>query len=125
MATAFDQFWSDLKAPMVPNSPVPTGSTARSGAMSFNTLPSVVPPKPPSTEKPSTGPSKMMVISVIGALALGMWWMSGGFSLGSSAAAAPSKGRRRRRSSGRRRVVSRRRRSSSRRRGRKKVTFGW
>lgn len=113
---------------MAPFSPSPTGANATSSMLPFNTVPASSPVNPATpVVAPAPSSNKWMVISLLGALAFGMWYMGGGFGLGTgttSAAPAKRRGRGRRKAS---RARSSRRRSGGRRRSRsrKKVTFGW
>ena len=118
--SAFDQFWTDLKAPLVPNSPMikPTSGNA------VTAMPFVTPPNPQApAPAPAPGANKWMVISLIGAACFGLYYMAGGFG-GGSAIAAPARTSRRRRST-RRRASAPRRRKSRNRRSRGKVTWDW
>lgn len=122
--SVFDQLMMDLKQPLAANSPVPPKAT--SSALPFTTLPSSSPINPAtSVIAPAAPSSKWMMITLIGALAFGLWYMGGGLGLGGGSTAASTK----RRGRGRRRVrsvrSSRKRRVGRRRsRSRKKVTFG-
>lgn len=123
MATAFNQFWNDLKAPLVANSPMIPSTSANAG----NALPFTVAPNAPApAPAPAPGSNKWMVISLIGAACFGLYYMAGGF--GGAGPLAPASGGKRRKS--RRRATSRRRASGRRRKGRSKrsrgrVTWGW
>lgn len=119
MATAFNDFLQSLKQPWVPNSPMIPSTTANAAnAIPFAASPTpLVPPEPP---RPA---SKWPVIALIGALAFGAYYMSGGFG-GAGAIAPEKKSSRKRRKAG----VKRRKAGGKRRKGktaRGKVTWDW
>lgn len=121
-------FINSLSQPLVPNSPMVTPTTANNASV-LPFVSTINAPVGPATPGPAPASNKWMAISVLGALAFGLYYMSGGFGGGeaSAAPASKSRSRRRRKSSSRRRAPARRRKSRSRgkRRGRERVTWGY